>query len=154
MLKATVSGVFEDLKFQKARTKIEVVLTLPCWLSQQKVLNCRFEYTLIPWSLKNVTHPNLYSQRRILFLYFNSYCISFHISHVCKKNEWHLYCNIQNSIWKRKNSKIYMTTKFIHSKDNAVFLALSMANQIGEWRNRWHLNCGLFKAARTRWSFF
>ena len=32
ILKATVSGVFEDLKslkFQKARSKIEVVLTLP-----------------------------------------------------------------------------------------------------------------------------
>ena len=35
-----------------------------------------------------------------------------------------------------EKSKIYMTTKFIHSKDNVVFLALSMANQIGEWRNR------------------
>ena len=38
ILKATVCGVFEDLKslkFHKARTKIEVVLTLPCcWLSQ------------------------------------------------------------------------------------------------------------------------
>ena len=35
-LKATVFGVFEDLKFkiQKAKTKIEVVLTVPCWLSQ------------------------------------------------------------------------------------------------------------------------
>ena len=36
ILKATVSGVFEDLKFkiQKDLTKIEVVLTLPCWLFQ------------------------------------------------------------------------------------------------------------------------
>ena len=35
-MKATVFGVFEDLKFkfQKARTKIEVVLSLPYWLSQ------------------------------------------------------------------------------------------------------------------------
>ena len=69
-----------SLKFQKARTKIEAVLTLPCWLSQfswdsqlgrvrttsvlvrafwnfkLKVLkysrNCSLHNTLIPWSLK------------------------------------------------------------------------------------------------------
>ena len=29
-----VSLVLEDFKFQKARTKIEVFLSLPCWLSQ------------------------------------------------------------------------------------------------------------------------
>ena len=68
------------LKFQKARTKIEVVLSLPCWLSQLnwdshqgrvrttsilvrafwnfnlKVLkysrSCSLHNTLIPWSLK------------------------------------------------------------------------------------------------------
>ena len=68
-----------SLKFQKATSKIEVVLALPCWLSQLnwdsqqhrpkttsillvvfwnfklKVLkyprNCRFHNTLIPWSL-------------------------------------------------------------------------------------------------------
>ena len=37
IVKTTVSGVLEDLirlKFQEARTKIEVVLSLPCWLSQ------------------------------------------------------------------------------------------------------------------------
>ena len=99
-------------------------------------------------SQKCILRPNMNISLFKLLLYIFSYFAC------CKKNEWHLYCNIQNSIWKRKNSKIYMTTKFIHSKDNAVFLALSMTNQIGEWRNRWHLNCGLFKAARTRWSFF
>ena len=31
IVETTVSGVFEDLRFQKARTKIEVVLSLPCW---------------------------------------------------------------------------------------------------------------------------
>ena len=51
------------LKFQKAWTKIEVVLSLPCWLSQfsfwnfkLKVLKYSRNYslhnTLIPWSLK------------------------------------------------------------------------------------------------------
>ena len=41
-MKAAVSGVLEDLKlkFQKARTKIEVVLTLPGWLSQQSKKAC------------------------------------------------------------------------------------------------------------------
>ena len=36
IVNATVSGVLEDLslKFQKARTKIQEVLSLPCWLSQ------------------------------------------------------------------------------------------------------------------------
>ena len=75
-----------SLKFQKAWTKIEVVLALPCWLSQLtwegqqgrarttsillvtywnfklKVLkypkNCRLHNTLIPWSLKNHLSPN------------------------------------------------------------------------------------------------
>ena len=36
-----------SLKFQKARTKIEVVLTLPCWLSQYPK-NCSFNNILIP----------------------------------------------------------------------------------------------------------
>ena len=44
-----------SLKFQKARTKIEVVLTLPGWLSQ---FSCRLHNTLIPWSLKNPVSPN------------------------------------------------------------------------------------------------
>ena len=38
-----------SLKFQKARTKIEVVLTLPCWLSQ-------FSFALIP----NLVKPLMY----------------------------------------------------------------------------------------------
>ena len=78
-----------SLKFQKAWTKIEVVLALPCWLSQLtwegqqgrarttsillvtywnfklKVLkypkNCRLHNTLIPWSLKNPESPNVQS---------------------------------------------------------------------------------------------
>ena len=35
-MKATGSGVLEDLslKFQNAWTKIEVAVSLPCWLSQ------------------------------------------------------------------------------------------------------------------------
>ena len=73
------------LKFQKTRTKIEVVLSLPCWLSQLnwdskkgrhrttsilvpafwnfklKVLkysrNYSLQYTLIPWSLKKCDTP-------------------------------------------------------------------------------------------------
>ena len=77
-----------SLKFQKAGTKIEVVLTLSCWLSQLnwdsqlgrlrtililvrgfwnfklKVLkysrNCNLHNTLIPWSLKNPESPTLY----------------------------------------------------------------------------------------------
>ena len=36
IVKATATGVFEDLKlkFWKARTEITVALSLPCWLSQ------------------------------------------------------------------------------------------------------------------------
>ena len=66
-----------SLKFQKTTSKIEVVLALPCWLSQfssvflvafwnfkLKVLkypkNCRLHNTLIPWSLKNSVSPNLH----------------------------------------------------------------------------------------------
>ena len=77
-----------SLKFQKARTKIEGVLTLPCWLSQLnwdsqqgtlrttsilvkafwnfklKVLKyskkCSLQYTLIPWSLKKMWHTLMY----------------------------------------------------------------------------------------------
>ena len=73
------------LKFQKALTKIEVVLSLPSWLSQLnwdsyqgrlrttsilvrafwnfklKVLkysrNCSLQYTLIPWSLRKCDAP-------------------------------------------------------------------------------------------------
>ena len=52
-----------SLKFQKAWTKIEVVLNLPCWLSQ---FSCSLQYTLIPWSLKNVKHPNLHIQNYLL----------------------------------------------------------------------------------------
>ena len=76
-----------SLKFQKARTKIEVVLSLPSWLSQLnwdsyqgrlrttpilvqafwnlklKVLkysrNCGLNNTWIPWSLKNPELPNV-----------------------------------------------------------------------------------------------
>ena len=35
-VKSTVYGVFKDLKnkFQNATSKIEVLLSLPCWLSQ------------------------------------------------------------------------------------------------------------------------
>ena len=79
------------LKFQKAQTKIEVVLSLPCWLSQLnwdsqlgrlrttsilvrafwnfklKVLkysrNCSLHNTLIPWSLKNTESPNAHSRK-------------------------------------------------------------------------------------------
>ena len=65
-----------SLKFQKARTKIEVVLTLPCWLSQfswafwnfkLKVLkyprNSRLHATLIPNLVKPLTYilSNLYN---------------------------------------------------------------------------------------------
>ena len=74
-----------SLKFQKAGTKIEVVLSLPSWLSQLnwdsyqgrlrttsilvrafwnfklKVLkysrNCSLQYTLIPWSLRKCDAP-------------------------------------------------------------------------------------------------
>ena len=77
-----------SLKFPKSRTKIEVLLALPCWLSQLnwesqqgrarttsillvafwnfrlKVLkyprNCRHN-TLIPWSLKNPELPIVYT---------------------------------------------------------------------------------------------
>ena len=45
IVKATVSGVFEDLlslKFQRATSKIEVFLSLPCWLSE---LNCLLSTT-------------------------------------------------------------------------------------------------------------
>ena len=50
-----------SLKFQKARTKIQVVLTLPGWLSQfLKVLkysrNCRLHNTLIPNLVKPLTY--------------------------------------------------------------------------------------------------
>jgi hypothetical protein len=86
-----------SLKFQKARTKIEVVLSLPSWLSQLnwdsyqgrlrttsilvrafwnfklKVLkysrNCSLHNTLIPWSLKNPESPNVHT----LFLLKSSY---------------------------------------------------------------------------------
>ena len=82
-----------DLKFQKARTKIEVVLSLPSWLSQLnwdsnqgrvrttsilvrafwnfklKVLkyprNCSLHNTLIPWSLKNPVSPNVHTYRKM-----------------------------------------------------------------------------------------
>ena len=47
-----------------------------------------------------------------------------------------IFIAIFKTAYEEEKSKIYMTTKFIHSKDNVVFLALSMANQIGEWRNR------------------
>ena len=73
-----------SLKFQKARTKIEVVLSLPSWLSQlnwdsyqgrlrtTSILvrafwnfklkvpysrNCSLQYTLIPWSLRKCDTP-------------------------------------------------------------------------------------------------
>jgi hypothetical protein len=50
-----------SLKFQKARTKTEVVLSLPSWLSQLKVpkysRNCSLQYTLIPWSLRKCDAP-------------------------------------------------------------------------------------------------
>ena len=40
IVKAAVSGVFEDLRFQKARTKIEVVLT--AWLAVSAKLKASF----------------------------------------------------------------------------------------------------------------
>ena len=82
---SVLSRRFGKYSFQKAWTKIEVVLTLPCWLSQLnwdsqqgrvrttsilvwafwklklKVLkysrNCSLQYTLIPWSLKKCDTP-------------------------------------------------------------------------------------------------
>ena len=50
-------------KFRKDRTKIEVALTLPCWLSQ---INYSLQYTLIPWSLKKMWHTLEYMDRPIL----------------------------------------------------------------------------------------
>ena len=72
-----------SLKFQKATSKIEVLLALPCWLSQfsrartTSILlvafwnfklmvlkyprNCRLHNTLTPWSLKNPESPNVYA---------------------------------------------------------------------------------------------
>ena len=79
------------LKFQKARTKIEVVLSLPGWLSQlnwdsqpgrlrtTSILvrefwnfkfkvpkysrNCSLHNTLIPWCLKNPESPNVHTSQ-------------------------------------------------------------------------------------------
>ena len=57
-----------NLKFQKARTKIEVVLSLPCCLSQRKVLkysrNCSLHNTLIP----NFVKPLIYILLNIIIL--------------------------------------------------------------------------------------
>ena len=71
------------LKFQMARTKIEVVLSTPCWLSQLwsepseilnlKVLkysrNCSLHNALIPSSLKNPESPNKYTYDMICILH-------------------------------------------------------------------------------------
>ena len=91
------------LKFQKDRTKIEVVLSLPCWLSQfswdsqqgrvrttsilvqafwnfkLKVLkysrSCSLHNTLIPWSLKNPESPNIH----IWTTFYHGVCGEIHL---------------------------------------------------------------------------
>ena len=108
------------LKFRKAWTKIEVVLSLPCWLSQLnwdsqkgrlrttsilvgafwnfklKVLkyskNCSLYNILIPWCLKNPESPNVGARDFMRSTNDQS------ISRIFLSNFWHVFAIWHNCV--------------------------------------------------------
>ena len=131
-----------SLKFQKARTKIEVVLTLPCWLSEfswdsqqsrprttsilvrafwnlkLKVLkysrNCSFQYILIP----NFWHPLIYMYEKwkeYLPSVIASMCLLTRIALSLKKrpSAWGISFDMKRPMKTKKNTRLLLNRNII-----------------------------------------